>query len=134
MTLPSPERHDLPQEAVITVPVPPDGLTLFRLLRGGDPRQEDFEPDYTRPQAQLRSIPELFRGSISHWLEQKQAVSVSTERRAGIARVHLRPDPLTRVALTEFDPRGEPRPGHVDVWGYPRELLACVVDVVVVER
>lgn len=134
MPLPVPERHHLDPEAVIAIPVPSDGLTLYRLLRARDPRPEDFEPDYTRPQAQLRAIPELSRVSISHWLQDQQAFSVSTARRAFIARVELTPDPLTRVALTERDPRGELRPGHVDVWGYPRELLACVVDVIVIER
>lgn len=119
MPLPAPDRHQLPREATIAVPVPPGGLTVYRLLRGPEPRQEDFEPDYTRPQAQLRGIPELFRVGISHWLEREQALAVSTERRTSIARVELRPDPLTRVALTELDPRGEPRPGHVDVWGPP---------------
>ncbi|MGH3040560.1 MAG: hypothetical protein ACRDNG_02255 [Gaiellaceae bacterium] len=134
MTLPVPERHDLPAEATIAVPVPPDGFTVYRLLRGPDPRQEDFEPDYTRPQAQLRRIPELSRVSISHWIEQEQALARSRQREVCIARVELRPAPLSRVALTERGPHGEPRPGHVDVWGYPKELLASVIDVVVVER
>jgi hypothetical protein len=134
MTLPVPDRHELPPEATIAVPVPPDGLTVYRLLRGPEPRPEDFEPDYTRPQAQLRGIPELSRVSISHWLEHDQALTVSTAPRTMIAHVELRPNPLTRVALTEFGPLGEPRPGHVDVWGYPRELLERVVDVVAIER
>jgi hypothetical protein len=34
MTLPVPDRHDLPLEATIAVPVPPDGLTVYRLLAG----------------------------------------------------------------------------------------------------
>jgi hypothetical protein len=133
MTLPVPERHDLAPEATIAVPVPPDGLTLYRLLRGPEPQPEDFEPDYTRPQAQLRGIPELSRVSISHWLHQEQALAQSRQRRVWIAPVELRPDPLTRIALTEYDPSGEPLPGHVDLWGYPRDLLACVVDVLVLE-
>lgn len=131
MPLPSPERHGLPPEAAIAVPVPPEGLTVFRLLDGPEPRQKDFEPTHTRPQAQLRGIPELFRSSVSHWLDQEQALARSRQREAWIARVDLRPDPLNRVALTEYDPFGEFRPGHVDVWGYPRELLARVVDVLI---
>lgn len=134
MTLPVPERHQLPPEATIAVPVPPDGLTVYRLLRGRDPRPEDFEPDYTRPQAQLRGIPELSRVGVSHWLDREQALAWSNRRRTWIGQVDLRPNPLTRVALTERDPFGEPLPGHVDVWGYPRDLLACVVDVLVLER
>lgn len=134
MPLPVPERHHLAPEAVIAVPVPPDGLTVYRLLRGRDPRPEDFEPDYTRPQAQLRGIPELFRVSVSSWLEHEQALAQSRQRPTYIGRVDLWPSPLTRVALTERDAQGEPLPGHVDIWGYPRDLLACVVDVLVIER
>lgn len=118
----------------MAVPVPDGGLTVFRLLRGAEPRVEDFEPDYTRPQAQLRGIPELSRASISHWLEHEQALSVSTAPRAYIARVDLEPNLLTRVALTELAPNSEPRPGHVDIWGYPRDLLAAVVDVSAIGR
>ena len=134
MALPVPQAHNLPDTAVVAVPVPDIGLVLYRLLRGAEPRVEDFEPDYTRPQAQLRGIPELFRASVSTWLERDQALTASTQRRAQIARVELDPGRLTRVALTELDPRGEHRPGHVDVWGYPRELLACVAEVTVIER
>jgi hypothetical protein len=132
--LPVPERHDLPPEATIAVPVPPDGLTVYRLLDGPDPRVKDFEPTQTRPQAQLRGIPELFRCSVSHWLEQEQAHRQGRRKQVWIARVDLRPDLVTRIALTEYDQFGEPLPGHVDVWGYPRELLACVIDVAVAAR
>ncbi len=133
MTLPTPERHGFP-DGTIAVPVPSNGLMLYRLLGGQEPTAKDFEPDYTRPQGQLRGIPELFRASISHWLLEEQALAVSTQQSTPVARVELRPDPLTRVALTELDPRGEPRRGHVDVWGYPRELFAAIVDVLVIER
>lgn len=129
MPLPSPEAHGLPDDTVIAVPVPDDGLTVFRLLRGAEPRVEDFEPDYTRPQAQLRRIPELFRSSISSWLQRDQALAQSTQMQVWIARVVLEPNPLTRVALTELGLGGKPQPGHIDVWGYPRELLACVAEV-----
>jgi hypothetical protein len=134
VTLPVPERHQLPLEATIAVPVPPDGLTLYRLLDGPEPRVKDFEPTQTRPQAQLRGVPELFRCAVSHWLEEDQALARSRQREVWIARVDLRADLLTRVGLTEYDPLGDFRPGHVDVWGYPRELLACVVDVLLNER
>jgi hypothetical protein len=119
---------------VIAIPVPPDGLTVYRLLRGRDPRPEDFEPHYTRPQAQLRGIPELFRVSVSSWLGHEQALAQSRQQPTYVGRVDLRPSPLTRVALTERDAQGEPLPGHLDVWGYPRDLLACVVNVLVIER
>lgn len=128
MPLPRPEDLDLPPSSVVVVAVPDEGLTLYRLLRGSEPRQEDFEPSFTRPQAQLRGIPELFRTSASHWLRPEQAAAWSTQAVYRIARVELRPDPLIRVALTERAGNGV-RPGHVDVWSYPTALLQAVVDV-----
>jgi hypothetical protein len=136
MPLPAPRSHGLPQTAVVAVPVPDDGLVVYRLLRGAEPRREDFEPDFTRPQAQLRGIPELLWASISTWLERDQALAWSTQRRTWIAQLNLRPDdpPLTRVALTERGLHGEPRPGHVDVWGYSRQLLDGIAEISVTER
>lgn len=127
-SLPSPEAHGLPTNAAIVVPVPVEGLTLYRLLRGADPRPEDFEPTFTRPQAQIRGIPELFRSSVSHWLSPEQAAAWSTQQIYRVARLGLRPDPLIRVALTERA-GGDERIGHVDVWAYPRALLEAIVDV-----
>jgi hypothetical protein len=116
-SLPSPEAHRLPPNAAIVVPVPTAGLTLYRLLRGANPRPEDFEPTFTRPQAQIRGIPELFRTSVSHWLSPQQAAAWSTQKIYRVARLELRPDPLTRVALTERAD-GDERIGHVDVWAH----------------
>jgi hypothetical protein len=127
-SLPSPEAHGLPAIAAIVVPVAAEGLTLYRLIRGADPRPEDFEPTFTRPQAQIRAIPELFRTSVSHWLLPEQAAGWSTQQIYRVARLGLRPDPLIRVALTERV-GGNERIGHVDVWAYPRALLDAVVDV-----
>lgn len=127
-SLPSPEAHRLHATAAIVVPVPEEGLTLYRLLRGADPRPEDFEPTFTRPQAQIRGIPELFRASVSHWLLPEQAAAWSTQPTYRVARLGLRADPLIRVALTERI-GGDERIGHVDVWAYPRALLEAVVDV-----
>jgi hypothetical protein len=110
------------------VVVPDEGLTLHRLLRGPEPRPDDFEPSFTRPQAQVRGIPELFRTSVSHWLRPEQAAAWSTQTQYRLARVELRPNPLVRVALTERAGNGV-RQGHVDVWAYPRTLLEAVVDV-----
>lgn len=129
MTLPTPEAYGLPEDATIVVPVSAGSVTLYRPLRSGSPRIEDFEPDWTRPQGQLRRIPELARVSISHWLDQTQALCVSTRRVAFIASLELRDEVLTMVALTEREGLG-----HVDVWGYPRTLLAAVVAVVRLER
>jgi hypothetical protein len=129
MRLPTPAAHGLPDEATIAVPVPDRGLTLYRLLEANEPQLGDFEPDWTRPQAQLRGIPELFRVSISHWLEQAQARRASARSVAFIATIELRDEPLARVAMTEREGLG-----HVDVWAYPRTLLAAVVAVVRLER
>ena len=129
MLLPSPETCGLPFESAVAVPVPREGLILYRLLRGPAPVPGDFEPTWTRPQAQLRQIPELFRSSVSHWLSREQALRHSEREEVYLAQVELRPQPLIRVALTEQF--GE---GHVDVWGYPRDLLAAAVDVAHLQR
>lgn len=125
MRLPTPGAHGLPEEATIAVPVPPDGLTLYRLLESETPRLKDFEPNKTRAQAQLLGIPELFRVSLSHWLEPNRALAASTRRVSFVARVELEASPLVRVALTE-----QKGPGHVDVWANPHALLRATSDVV----
>jgi hypothetical protein len=123
--LPSPDAHGLAETATIAVPVPPDGLTLYRLLEHQTQSEHDFEPKLSRNQAKLRGVPELFRGSISHWLEQTQAVRASERSICFVAQLELPPDRLLRVAMTEQLGRG-----HVDVWAHPQELLGAVVDVV----
>jgi hypothetical protein len=123
--LPSPDAHDLPEAATIAVPVPPGGVTLHRLLEHEAPSERDFEPKLSRNQAKLRGVPELFRGSISHWLEHDQAVSASERSICFVARLEMSAGSLLRVALTE-----EWGDGHVDVWGHPQELLAAVAGVV----
>ncbi len=113
--------HGLPSDVAIIVTVPVGGLILYRLLASNEPRVSDFEPGWTRAQGQLRGIPEVFRTSVGTWLEQSEAVAASNRRVAYVAQLALEPGPLTRVALTSPIDRG-----HVDVWGYPRELLGAV--------
>jgi hypothetical protein len=125
MLLPTPADHGLPHDATIAVPVPAEGLTLHRLVEGEAPRLKDFEPALTRAQAERQDVPELFRGSISHWLEQAQAAEQSRSRSFYVARVRLAPDGLVRAALTE-----QFGPGHVDVWAHPQRLLDAVAEVV----
>ena len=125
MALPRPADHNLPDGTTIVVPVPVDGLVLFRLLEREMPTLRDFEERRTRGQAERDGIPELFRLSVSHWLSHDRAATWSRRRRFFIARLELGPGSLTRVALTED--HGE---GHVDVWAHPRELFDAVVDVV----
>jgi hypothetical protein len=124
-SLPNPHEHGLPDTATIAVPVPADGLTLYRLLEHETPSERDFEPSLSRNQAKLRGVPELFRGSTSHWLEHGQAVRASERSVSFVGRLELPAGGLLRVALTEEHGRG-----HVDVWGHPQELLRSVADVV----
>jgi hypothetical protein len=87
--LPSPDAHGSPETATIAVPVPRGGLTLHRLLEHETPSERDFEPRLSRNQAKLRGLPELFRGSISHWLEQDQAVTASERSGCFVARLDV---------------------------------------------
>jgi hypothetical protein len=123
--LPTPADHGLPDDATIVVPVPASGLTLYRLLEHEHAREGDFEPSLSRSQAKLRGIPELFRGSLSLWLEEGQAVAASNRPTSFVARLVLTDTSLVRVASTEQRTKG-----HVDVWSHPQELLQAVVDVV----
>jgi hypothetical protein len=123
--LPRPTEHGLSGEATIAVPVPAEGLTVFRLLEHETARERDFEPTLSRSQAKLRGVAELFRGSVSHWLDRGQAVEASERRTCFVAWLELSAESLIRVALTEQ--WGE---GHVDVWAHPQDLLNAVADVV----
>jgi hypothetical protein len=125
MALPRPAEYGLSGEATIAVPVPVEGLTLYRLVDGETPAAGDFEERRTRPQAERDGIPELFRLSVSHWLRYKQAAAHSIRRRFYVAELRLGPNPLVRVAQTED--HGE---GHVDVWAAPQLLLEAVASVV----
>jgi hypothetical protein len=100
------------------------GLTLHRLLEHEIPSERDFEPKLSRNQAKLRGVSELFRVSVSHWLEHDDAVRASERPRCFVARLEIPSGTLLRVALTE-----EWGHGHVDVWGHPQELLAAIADV-----
>ena len=98
---------------------------LHRLNEHEAPTERDFEPTLTRSQAKLRGVPELVRGSISHWLEHGQALAASERPTCFVARLELSAGGLVRVALTE-----QWGHGHIDVWGHPEELLTAVCDVV----
>jgi hypothetical protein len=123
--LPTPADHGLPGDATIVVPVPAPSLTLYRLLEHERAREGDFEPSLSRNQAKRRGIPELFRGSLSLWVEEGQAVAASTRPTSFVARLVLTDTGLVHVASTEQ--RGK---GHVDVWAHPQELLQAVVEIV----
>jgi hypothetical protein len=123
-SLPRPRDHGLTPMTTIAVPVPDEGLALYRLLEHERAGERDFEPKLSRNQAKLRGLPELFRGSVSHWLEHSQAVKASERSTSYVARLELSGGGLIRVALTE-----DWGLGHVDVWAHPQELLAAVTDV-----
>jgi hypothetical protein len=125
MPLPRASDHELPRDATIAVPVPAEGLTLYRLVDGESPTVRDFDERRTRPQAERDGVPELFRLSVSHWLRYEQAAARSTRHRFHVAELRLEPHQLVRVALTEE--HGE---GHVDVWAAPQTLLEAVASVV----
>jgi hypothetical protein len=125
MTLPSPSAHGLADDATIAVPVPAEGLRLFRLIEGEQPTVRDFEERLTRAQAERDAVPELFRLCVSHWLEHDRAAAQSRRRRFYVARIELPGGGLTRVALTEQHGRG-----HVDVWAHPQTLIDAVAEVV----
>lgn len=124
-TLPTPKAYGLSATATIAVPIPAGGLTLYRLLEHSTPSPRDFEPKLSRSQAQLRRLPELFRGSISHWLQVEQAIAASERRACFVARIETSSDSLLRVALTE-----QWGSGHIDVWGHPAELVQAITDVI----
>lgn len=124
-SLPRAADHGLPETATIAVPVPADGLTVYRLVDGEAPTLRDFDERRTRPHAERDGIPELFRLSVSHWLRYEQAAAHSIRPRFHVAELELPPDALVRVALTEE--HGE---GHVDVWAPPGALLAAVASTV----
>jgi hypothetical protein len=84
MSLPSPTAYDLGAEATIVVPVSAEGLIVHRLLEHETPHERDFESRLSRTQARLQRLPELFRASISHWLEHSQAVRASERRTASL--------------------------------------------------
>lgn len=81
VSLPKPDAHGLPETTIIAVPVPDDGLMLYRLVDDETPTLRDFEERRTRPQAERDGIPELFRLSVSHWLRYEQAAGHSIRRR-----------------------------------------------------
>lgn len=122
MTLPDPLALGVGPEATIAVPVPAGGLRLYRRVEGAQARARDFEVRRTRPQARERGIPELLRLSVSHWTTPEAVAANSRDRRPWVAEVVLAAGGLVRVALTD-------KPGHVDVWADPDDLLAGVARV-----
>ena len=118
MPLPTPADHGLPDDATIVVPIPAPSLTLYRLLEHEYAREGDFEPSLSRNQAKRRGIPELFRGSVSFWLEEGQALAASRRPTSFVARLVLTDTGLVHVPSTEQRAKG-----HVDAWAHPQELL-----------
>lgn len=106
----------LPSRAVIAVPVPDNGLTLYRLVTNNPPEIEDFEPK-SEAFGELTGAYELNRLGVSHFLTREDVEAVRKRPGSLVARVTLRPRRRTHVART-----GRLH-GHVDVWGPLEELL-----------
>lgn len=128
MPVPDPRTLSVPPKAIVAVLVPPEGITLFRLVEGPVAGRGDFEERRTRPQAEREGVPELLRLSVSHWLTFDAAATKTLRRPCHVAEVALAPGGLARLART--DPIEE---GHVDVWAAPGEILSGVVRVIRIE-
>ncbi len=114
--LPTPDALGLPGAAVIAVP--PDGLTVYRLVRSDPPTPRDFELPSPRLAA-IRAWPELLRAGFSHFLTPGQAERVRRSPVSRIAEVELGAGSGTYVARTGRTP------GHVTVWARVDVLLAA---------
>lgn len=115
-SLPRPGALGLPAGSVVAVP--PQGLTLYRLVRGPVPGLADFLP-MSPARAARRHTPELLRLALSCFLEAAQAEAMMTHQGSRVARLGLRPG-RAHVARTGHTP------GHVSVWAPVDELLSAV--------
>lgn len=114
--LPTPRRLGLPIGSVVAVP--PEGLTLYRLVLDTLPSLADFLP-MSPSRAGRRAVPELLRLGVSCYLAAEQAEAVRTRPGSHVARITLRPG-RSHVARTGR------APGHVTVWAPVEELLSAV--------
>lgn len=114
--LPTPDALGLPRAAVIAVP--PDGLTVYRLVRSDPPTLRDFELPSPRLAA-IRAWPELLRAGFSHFLTPEQAERVRRSPVSRIVEVEVGAGSGAYVARTGRTP------GHVTVWARAEVLLAA---------
>lgn len=106
---------------VVAVPVPPEGLTLYRLVRAVPPVEADFAARTAALSVGGQTV--LLRSAISAFLTPASAIRSRRRPASRLAELHLVPDPLVHVARTTRIAHGE----HVCVWGPRRRLLRCVV-------
>lgn len=116
MTLPVAADLGLPEGAVVAISLRPisANFTVYRLIADARPSERDFRC-MSVDAARRRSVPELFRVGLSHWLAPEQAL---LSRRHSASRVVAVVLPATaQVARTGR------QQGHVTVWADPGELV-----------
>jgi hypothetical protein len=105
-------------DSVVAVRVPPEGLTLYRLVRS---RPADVNQDFrwhSLAWAATGSHSELLRVAFSHYLSIDAAIRFMTKPGSWVAQLSLKPSPLIHIARTNRLAGGT----HVSVWA-PTDLL-----------
>jgi hypothetical protein len=109
---------------------------VFRIVRGGSPQNPEFiaglNSNYGRgfaPRGAEMSSALVHMGLSTYLVRDRAAGIARRWPRIGdhIAELRLRPEHGIWLA-----PTGEP--GHITVWGRPLQLLACVADILPVDR
>ena len=105
----------LPMDA--TVVVPANGEVLFRLLRGQEPRQADFQSNQDKGRPRTDGVPHLIRCGVSMYAEPGQALIHAHRYPLAVAAVTLDIGVGISLARTYG-------PGHYTVWGHPEILMS----------
>jgi hypothetical protein len=109
---------------------------VFRIVRGGSPQNPEvivgLNSNYGRgfdPRGAEVSSALIHMGLSTYRVRDRAAGIARRWPRIGdhVAELRLRPE-----HGIWFAPTGEP--GHVTVWGRPLQLLACVADILPVDR
>jgi hypothetical protein len=110
--------------------------TVFRIVRGRSPQNPEviagLNSNYGRgfdPRGAEVSSALIHMGLSTYRVRDRAAGIARRWPRIGdhIAELRLRPEHGIWFAPTS-------EPGHVTVWGRPRQLLACVADILPVDR
>jgi hypothetical protein len=123
--LPDPTDFGLPPfpDAVVAVRIPPEGITLYRLVRS---KPADINQDFrwhSLAWAATNSHSELLRVAFSHYLSVEAATKVMVKPGSWVAELRLGPSPLVHVARTRRLAGGH----HVSVWAPPDLLARSIV-------
>jgi hypothetical protein len=100
---------------------PARGETLYRVMRAGQPRAEDFRSHRERPRKRpvAAGTPWLLLVGVSMFDTREGALQIARRRPAWIAELQLTADQGIHVAATGSH-------GHRTVWGDPDVLVTCV--------